>query len=1118
MSRTVDQLLESLDPLPHPARQQQLAKAVRSLAHTGDLPAVLAELDGRGLYERRLAALAALMGRQTDYLAERLADRDQVVRGYALRAARTLPVPDSAIEAAYEDASAVVRRQLTRMVTASHRTALAERLVITLRANWGDGEAVRLLPACSPEFVARLLPELGYAVNSWTPLGRCHPEVLLDLAERELAERPRQQRAMWWQQRADGVAAAAPAHPERVLGLLERYCSPQLIGPLHRLLGELITADAERAVRWMINPEHGEQTYLPLPTRSMLRRLVAADPPSLVALGRHYFGHPAHFAVLLRVLPPSRRAAFFEAASEGLNTDRFSELDLLPREFRWARARADVRRHTAAGADRHTVLTSLAHLPAAEAQPELLTAIRRPEAGDRARAWPLLVANAGRSGDPTVVLQVLDLAVKLRNEQDPVRSAALEALAQLPPVLFTAESTPLLDRILTDALEARDSSHRTRQALRRLAVALLRENAADGEPTLLAWALHALERITGYTGGADLGQLHRTLRRGQEDQVLEALSPWLAAAAKTRDYELLFSLTRSLGDRARRMPALQQLLWDAIKRGKNDALRTAAQLWLDEPSTRGARVAELLEREPSAVVLPCVQQVLTSRRTDLLDRLIAEQPPYGRFLKKGTRLPLPSFRDAHRWLPRQQEAAARLVAAAVADESQTLYARAAALRAAAFLPVHGRVLALRYADSPEVVLAEAALGALVWTEYPAEELPTLLAHVGGDRARVAVYAASRAARFASPSELAVMVGELLTATQGVKVTSRKEAVRLAAQYLPLGQAAEQLVAAYHAPGQHLDVQAAAVVFSATLLGSEQVWTLLADAAHGAPQSLHALLRTNPWELTEAHRPRYAHLVAQVCGAADREVADVGLQVLPRWAAYAPEALEVITRSITDLGNRTTWRSAARTLGTLATSGAAHPLGGADPGSLLHTAVTGLLAAVRAGEYEALADRDLPARQRLVELLSVRPDRRARPVLTAAAALLADEPSLTPTRIDLLRRTVDLDADPADLDAQLSALAAAHSGRPALASATAGRLRSDHTHGRLPLTPESVLAAAERLATEGGPAAGLLATALVAAIGPRLGWPEQWRTALRSLRRHPAADVRDAALAVTTEGE
>ncbi|MEU5250062.1 hypothetical protein AB0G81_39655, partial [Streptomyces asoensis] len=109
MPTTAEQLLSALEPLPFPARLALTARTARGLADDGALAPLLAELDAGGSYERRIAALAALVGRDAEFLADRLADQDPVVAGYARRAVRDLPVPDRAVEAAYDDAPAVLR-------------------------------------------------------------------------------------------------------------------------------------------------------------------------------------------------------------------------------------------------------------------------------------------------------------------------------------------------------------------------------------------------------------------------------------------------------------------------------------------------------------------------------------------------------------------------------------------------------------------------------------------------------------------------------------------------------------------------------------------------------------------------------------------------------------------------------------------------------------------------------------------------------------------------------------------------------------------------------------------------------------------------------------------------
>ncbi|MFD5102615.1 hypothetical protein [Streptomyces albidochromogenes] len=1137
MSRAADQLLHALDPLPHRRRLRHLALAVPRLKERSELGPVLDELDRRGPYERRLAALAALVGRQADFLAARLADPDRVVSGYAMRGARTLPLPDEAVEAAYEGASADTRSRLAALVAADGRTALAERLVERVRGRYGDAEAARLLPACSPAFVAGALPALAHAVESPARLARSHPGLFLDQAERDLAGCPRgATRDHWWQRHAHGTAVVIPACPERVLTLLERHGPGTLPHPVLERLGPLFTADAERTVRWLLSGERDRQRHAPLLPPGALRRLVRADPPSLPALGRLWLHRSQQFTLLLKAMPPHRRGAFVDEVTSGAERRYPGDevLALLPRE----RRRAEVR-HWGEVAARsqewswYDTLETLAYGPFDEAGPELLAALKRPDADDRALAWPLLVACAGRDGGRSAMVRLLDLTGRLRNERDPVRAAALDALAALRPTRFAAEDAEPLHRLLTDSLEARDCSEATRDALRRLAVALLVEHAPepgansdgsrstggpDPRPALVEWGLRALERITGHVGVHSPGPLHRTLRRGQEHDVFEALRPWLEAAAKRADHRLLFALAEALGPRARRMPGLQRLLEDALRTGDDEAFVTAAALWLDAPGTADERVERLLEHEPSAAVLAPVAEVLARRRTDLLDVLLDDEPPYGRFLRPGADRPLPDARHADRWLPRQQEAAARAAAAVAGDQTRPFDERARALRGAAHLPVHGRRLLLAHLDSPHVVLAEAALGALPWTEQPGRALPVLLDRAGADTARVALYAAARAARFAAPAELAEQLGALLTTTRGAKVTARKEAARLAARFLPTAQGAALLAAAHRAPDSHPDVRAAIVAEAAGLLREPGIWELLDDASHGTPQDQRALAATEPRRVPEDQRARFARLVAAVCGAADREVAAVALRAMPHWAVHAPDTLVALTRAVTDLDARAGWREATGAVAALAVSGLPHPVGGGAAGSLLHDTVAGLLTAERRGEHEALPDRDLPARRRLralLDTLSWTSGDTPTPVLEAVLAQVGDEPSLAAVRVDLLRRLVDLRADLPVLRARLSGLAAALQGRPVLAAATAKRLEAHVAHAHLPEDCAVVHAAARRSEADDGVPGALLALALVSLMGARLRWPEEWCSLLRVLRRHEDPDVREAALDTTT---
>lgn len=1116
-----DALLNALDPLPYPQRMRELAARARVLSASGGLRAVLDELDRGDAYERETAVVAAAVGGDRDWIAAHLADRDPFVQGHALRVAHSLGVPDEAYGDILDDVPRTARRRLLRAVVADGRADLADRLIDEVRANWGDAEATVLLPGCTPGTAARLLPELLHAVRGWGGLGRRHPGLLLDTCERHLAALPEPHRGEWWQRYAAGVAATVAPLPERVLDLLERFAPATLPWPLTSRLGALAAAGPDRLVRLLLRPGARPELRGAVLGRSVLYRLARTAPEGLlVELGRAMALDSGALARLLAALPPGRRGAFCTSVMAGrgegnhLTVDTVL-LDALPRSAVAEEARRAARLAADRGEARRTVLIAESYLPVAEVRERLTAATRAPVAEDRAQAWSLLIGNAGRAGAPDSLADVLADMERLRNEQDPVRSVALHALAAVPAGLFTDAAEPALDRIAADAVEARDSSHATRHALSTLALRLLREHAATGQRALVNWALRTLVRISGNTGGADLGRLDRTLRRGQEADVFEALRPWLEAGAEKADYGLVFALARALGRRAAGLPELQDLLWQAVRFGENSAARTAVGLWLEPVAHRSVRVERLLAVESSAGALPEVLRVLTGCRTDLLDPYLGDPPPYGRFLPHGTPWTVAPDAGVRRWVPRQRRAALRALERAARDEKLPLYTRAAAIGSLARIPSTGAEAALGWTGSEDVVLAEAALTALSGTDRAPDVLAALLAHSGGDRARVAVFAAGRASQDVRPSVLGPLLRARLAPGTG-KVTARKEAVRLAATRLPRPQAAALVAEAYGLPGQHPDVRAAAVACGTGLLGDERMWDLLTDAATGTAVLRTAVMRVRPMSLPAPYRPRYAGLIREVCETDDEELAASAHAVVARWMPWAPGACDVLVAATTDLARRRSWRSAADALVTAAPAAA-------EAAQALMRALRTLADAVAMDD--AGSERDRPGRQRVVHLVNrlaasagARTDDALRPVLGAAGELLARHRDHVPQAAELLVRAVDPDAGPDALYTALDRLARLHDGRPVLAARTAGVLgtRIGASHGED--GSGTLLALVARLAEDGGPAHGHMAVELAATAGRWTGWSGPWRTQLRLLRRHPDADVRDAAYAEVTVRE
>ncbi|MER8099274.1 hypothetical protein [Kitasatospora sp. NPDC094016] len=1078
-----DRLLAAVEPLPHSLRLREVARTAAALA-SSDLLGLLAELDGRGPYERRLAALAALAGRQARHLIDRIDDPDLVVRRYAHRAIGELPFPGDDLESTMLTAPRAVRSELTRAILRAGRTAVAERLVPVIRIRWGAAEAARLLPVCSAEVVAAELPTLAHAITFSTSLGRRHPAAVLDEAEHRLADLPYGLRQAFWERHALGLAAAATREPARVLELLERHPVRALPAPLHDRLADLAAVSAGRTVRLLLAIDrHRHEPPLRV---NVARRLVAARPDGLAALAHR---HDKTHLALLRQMPPARRPAFYDEVAALPGPYRYSVevLAVLPAKERHVRARAQL------AADSQDVVP-LVLLPVAEARPRLLAETRVADAWDRGWAWAQLVHHAVLSGEPGALPEALELLTGLRNEQDPVRHEALDAVAAVPPRLFGDATAGLLERLTGDALTARDCSAGTRAALVRLAGRVLGEHAGGPARELLAWAVRTVER----TGGVGL-----TLPARRENAAVDELRAALERSARSRDAALLLALAETLGARSRRAPALAELLEQVLHSGSDRAVERAATQLLRAPATGSGRVARLLALRPSAITLAPVRAVLTTVRTDLLGPLLT------------TALTAADLVKADRWLPAQQHAAVEQLARTVGDLTLGLSERAAALRAAASVPVHGEALLRRYAESAEIVLAEAALAALPRTERPAEVLPELLSHAADDRARVALYAAGRAAWFTRSTELGPELRRIAL-EPGVKVTSRKQAVRLAAEHLVLADAAALLREAFAAPEQHQDVRATVLATISERIADLPLWDVLTDTADGPSELRSTVVRhLRAHEVPVEHRPAFAGLMARLSLDDEHLVAAPARGQLVSWGRYAPEAVRALTPLVTDLAERDRWEGAARVVTGVALSDAPHPLGGCAPGSVLADTLTTLIGIVHAGE-PALPGRDQPARRRIAALVgsfwnSSAPAESFRATQRAVASLLLTEPALLP---EATRRLVAaLDQDAPDLGERLAELAVLVADRPALAVVTAGLL-SQYGCGRRE-APEHALEAARRLAADDGLAPGLFAVTLTT-TGAQLDWPTAWRDVLHTLRRHLQPDVRDAALAVFTD--
>ncbi|WP_116245311.1 hypothetical protein [Nocardiopsis sp. FIRDI 009] len=931
-------LLQSLDHTAPAARMRRLALYARDHAGTPHLSGILRRLESDG--HARIALHMAIAARDTDTVARHLAGPDHELRRAALRAVRVIPVPDEAVPPALADAPTGLRRALYRTLYDGRRAALAERLLDRVGHEYGDAEAAALLPACSTAVVARRLPDLAHAVRSWRRLARRHPDALLGMLSDVT---PRESLTRDWRR---ALRALDPIRPEAVAELVGPS-DPRRFGFAHAT--RVIHAEGDR---W-----HYPAPYPVLPDGSRnirsLRRLMTYAPDTAGrvlrampwSVRREYLERavrprPARFgagaAFYLDLLPP-----------ELVETEA---RDLLERVRR-------LQAEAPKGTDPHADLDVLAFLPHDEVVDELSLAASSGDAGRRARGLAALVAATARTGEADLLRGVLtERVARLRAERDPVRRDLLRALCRVRPVPLTraaglldadtsvragagpggsahgeprhggagTPTTDVLDQLLDHTVTARDTSADTRRALRDLAARLLRHPDTSAEGAVRRWGVEVYARLAEAFGpdgfgdpdrlrhgtpwwsrryrGAPRAQLElhldQVLPPGCEHDLYRRLLPYLDAARDRGDHAVLARLVEELGGRAvhlgdafrRRLAGV--FLHDPASR---DADR-AARLYLAGPE-RGSRAFELFAYRPESAAVPAVWRTLV-RSADPAS-LVRRLTRVGLPRPDGGRAWVPEVIGAlaRNWPERAREWIGEHLAAVAADTGGVPDDREAAIRQLGRLP--GAVDRLApFLDGDDIVLREAALGALGGCDEPERALGTILAHSGGPQSRAAGPALSRCAVRVAPSRLGpILIGAL---DGPAKVAVRKIAARLLEHHRPPG-AVEALARVLAAGALHRDVRAAVAGALMRACDHPAAPAALAEHAPGFTdeEAQAAVLGADPLTCPRDQRARMAAVVASL-PPLERQSPRV-LRRANRWAPWWEDALDGIVERACDPG-------------------------------------------------------------------------------------------------------------------------------------------------------------------------------------------------------------------------
>lgn len=1090
---SVDTLMRRLDRLDHTERQAEMVAHVRGLppAEAEDLGRALGQGDA---HRRSLGLLVAQLRDDLEPAWAALEDPSLSVRRLAARAVGRRA--DSISASLLDRLDPVTLGVIVRHVVRDGRSKIAEALVDILCQRDRLAEAACLLPACSPEVIAARLDKVAWPDALWVRLAKHQPTLMVQHIERAFEEAAERHDLVWRRFESGVWVCLAEHEPAAVADWIDRFADPDAL-PLHLAeLSPLIRWSAERVVGWL-------QTRIawlcraPVPV-VLARRIHELDDAMLGPLCESLLrDNPLRFRELVAELSWPRRGVLFEAATASMSPERIEwPLPLLDSLPHWLREREAERMLGLARAQKNGSWRRelLGRLAIEQARPRLEQEGKAASAADRAEAHAALVRCTALSRQgmaPTLMwLQ------RIRNEQDPVRLAVVDALSRIPGHLF--DDREALDAVVSPVFEARDTSYGTRAAVATLAKNLIMARATTPTSPMFDLGVSLLSRLAGQAGTLDLPLLYRNLPRGAEQPIVDALMPWLAADQKRQREQGIFRLWTALGKRAWEVASLGDLIEQMIWHGQKSSAGHAAEHWIEDPRTRDERVRELVKRDRSALYLHGVFERCHRRLQSLLHDRFSDAAPRGRF-HDGKVVFIPFVeRGMSRWTPDLQRRYLDLIDAA--QETPKRYSRTRA----ALVGMRARVPLTRIDDlepslrSEDVNVLEAALGALVWTDCPTPALPILLEHLSGDRARVAMYAMPRLARLVPANTMVKALSTLLERPR-LKITVHKEALRLLGQY-PTEAAVALLLRTWSQP-LHRDVRIATLHAARSVLGQPQAWELLESAAtHESVDVARGVVEVSPANIAQAHRARYVAVMARVGDHPDPTArAALFGALLQGWAmADVEPTTRLAARVIGRLDPLDPWRQAVSLLveGTRSTS--THPQIVGLVGELLEAAAADV---APAGERDqmpyqrmlatvnALSALRHPSATVLLEQVAESLGAHALGWTPSVRARLAatDNDSLGSVVLELLEQAPTVTSG---LAVEHAAIAAARQAVREWSTAQASSLLD--------------------ALGDGPPAARAIAARMLTTFGPRWGWGAPWTDRLASLRGDDDHDVQAAA--------
>jgi len=795
---------------------------------------VISELRKGDFAERFMALNSCHGSRDGDHLVLAATDRSETIRAVARRML-CLYGSDDQVAEAFKHSPRSTRKGFLRQLTKKGRFAAVDRIVSSLD-DADPQDFAALLPFASPELVSTHWPriEADSSITEWARLTRGKSsyakERILGLLEQTPDFEPR---IVWIANKVLSILAKrGTAGSVSVVLALLRTC------PLSQIDLVNVLEAFPREVAWIC----AEQEDL---TRVNLHYAYSKldDDELLLKLMRKY---PTPYGIVrvLKKLPTSSRRLLYDnlnpawrAENDGLLDDGI--LEVMPSDIREREARLHLSM-ASLQSNPQLRLIYASFLPFIELQQVLAAPLTDPDAELRGVAWTSLVASLRYHRKE--LGYVLNEVKKRKKEQDPVRNRIMTALFNLPPILWKPEHLPDLQRIIEDALEARDLSGDTVSYIERLLIKIA--------PFHIKWTAQTLAYVWRERGQSGLQStfafdLNDEQARQVEAEIVPVLKQW-----NKKQYEYAVIRVAGLfGNRLKICKDIVALLSEIVLNAAHAGVSENALSWISRLSFNSLAelIPQMLKKDASWGTVSQVVQYLYRYRQDLLTPYLGQVRHRGRF-NNGRVAIVPDLGKGMSRLSSQQHLLYGKVLASMAsvDENRR-FENFFVIKKLSLIPSCPISYFTRMASASNERIYERDLAIMALANLDEGQGVPLLVEAVEDPARayVAIYAL-RKCLLKMPAEAAYTI---LKKASRKQITVFKEIVRLLGD-IRHEDALQELYSLIHGE-LHRDVRVAAICALWSNLDREESWTVLNEAVdHEDDAIAFTVIRTPGERLTK----------------------------------------------------------------------------------------------------------------------------------------------------------------------------------------------------------------------------------------------------------------------------